>query len=242
MSFVTDDKRDTMQMSLCLVHTDDPDPYYRYTICRLVIRTKNTGKMKRTYFENLDAICETLNIPSTIMAPFFAYTLSVASISAKGKNSPAISGCFTKIEINEIFKRFIRNIASCGKCLLPETDICIRKSRNEVYLRCQACGHRTYLDQLVEVPNQYIRFLLKAKVNMPRRKLGVASDKSKSRRRRRSEESKSGEGSSNSKEFRSKEDEMSNNTEVEWFTDISDQAVERRRNCSKSAVIDKLLQ
>lgn len=136
MSFVTDDSRDSQEVPLYKVYSDDPDPFYRYTIGKLVIRTRNSGKMKRTHFENLDVIGEKLNVPSIILVPFFGYGLSVASISAKSGISPSISGCFTVSEINAVFKQFIRNVVLCEKCLLPETDICVRKRRKEIYLRC----------------------------------------------------------------------------------------------------------
>lgn len=212
MSFITDAKEDT-EVPLCLAYGDEVDPFYRYTIGKLVVRTRDTGKMKRTYFENLDAICSKLNVPSTIIAPFFAYCLSV---SCQHKDTPSISGCFTTKELNEVFKRFLRSITLCGRCRLLETDICVRKSRGDVYLRCQACGHRTDLSSLTEVPDKYVRYLLKTSATMPRRKL------SNVKRHKREKPKRSQE-------------------EVVWLTDTSDEAVKQRLQMSHVSTIDRLL-
>lgn len=212
MSFITNVKDDT-EVPLCLAYGDEIDPYYRYTIGKLVIRTKDKGKMKRTYFENLDVVSSKLNVPSTIIAPFFAYCLSA---SCHHKGTPSISGCFTTKELNEVFKRFLRSITLCSRCRLLETDVCVRKSRGEVYLRCQACGHRTDLSSLTEVPDKYIRYLLKTSAIMPRRKL------SNVKRHKRTKTQTSEE-------------------KVVWLTDTSDEAVKQRLQMSHVSTIDRLL-
>ena len=217
MSFITE-KPDDTEVPLCLAYTTDIDPYYRYTICKLVIRSRDTGKMKRTYFENLNVIATRLNVPSTIIAPFFAYCLSV---SRQQKDPTSISGCFTKEVLNSVFKRFLRCMTLCDRCHLLETDICVRKKRGEVYLRCQACGHRTDLSRISEVPNRYLKYLLSSSVTMPRRKIDSTSSKATS--------SKKSKRSPREKE------------EVTWLADTSDEAVSRRLELSNVSTVDRLL-
>jgi translation initiation factor 2 beta subunit (eIF-2beta)/eIF-5 len=212
MSFITE-KRDDIEMPLCLAYGNEIDPYYRYTICKLAVRTRDAGKMKRTYFENLDTIATKLNVPPSIISQFFAYSLSV---SCHHKGTPSISGCFTTKELNDVFKRFLRSMTLCGRCRLLETDICVRKKRGEVYLRCQACGHRTELSKLTEIPDKYVRYLLKTSATMPRRKLSTRS--------------------SNTSDKTKVPD-----TEVVWLTDTSDEAVKQRLQMSHVSTVDRLL-
>lgn len=218
MSFITTTHiNGDKEVPLYLAYTTVEDPFYRYTVRKLLVRVKNTGKMRRTFFENLDAVSERLNVPPTIIAPFFAYALSVAYISPKKGEYPAISGCFTVKELDDVFKRFLRSVTLCSRCRLLETDIHVRKSRDTVVLNCQACGHRTDLRDIDEIPDRYIRALLKSNTAMPRRTI------SKKRRTR----------------FHSKKIE---HTDVVWFTDTSDRAVEQRLEKSSSSVIDTLLE
>jgi translation initiation factor 2 beta subunit (eIF-2beta)/eIF-5 len=124
------------------VPRDIPDPSYRYKMHIIKVKVEGKGKMVKTVLENIDEVAKDLERPTEYITKFFAYELSV---QYQMKNKKHTLGSARNAEdLMRLLDVFIEKLLLCGTCHYPETILCI--SKNQLALRCRACGHKTYVN------------------------------------------------------------------------------------------------
>lgn len=117
---------------------DIDDPFERYQMPELEIRTKNGI----TYLVNAELLAKALHTQPEYMAKYFSQTLGTMSKMKKAELQ--INGNFTKPDLLEHLRGFIKKCLLCPECDLPELEYVAKKS--SLKSKCQACGHKVKLD------------------------------------------------------------------------------------------------
>jgi len=117
------------------------DPGYRYKMHPLKVHVEGKGKMVKTILDNIDLVAKDLERPTDYITKYFSYELSVQYQIKNKKHT--LGSARSAEDLLRLLDVFIENLLLCETCNNPETVLCI--SKNQLALRCKACGHKTYV-------------------------------------------------------------------------------------------------
>jgi translation initiation factor 5 len=138
------------------------------------------------------------------MTKFFGYTSGSQNNYDKKTEKAVVNGILDITKVHEMISDFVNKFILCEKCKLPETSIQLEE--NTVFMKCQACGHISKADPT----NKLTTYILK---NPP-------STKSKNEAMVEKKQSDTLSDANN----------LTNLQETyEWSTDLSEEAVKKRR-------------
>ena len=128
------------------------DPHYRYKMPILTVKIEGRGNGVKTRLPNIIEIAKALERDISYIMKFFELELGTKTINnggymLNGKHEPEI--------IADVLDRFIEKYILCGKCHNPETVILAKK--DNVRLKCKACGNRTQCDVSHKISTYIIR-------------------------------------------------------------------------------------
>lgn len=220
---------------------DPNDRCYRYKMPRLEAKQEGRGNGAKTRIVNCADIASSLHRKPSVLCKFFGIDRGCQSTWTEKEEACIVTGHHEqKVLQDRLIEGFVPKFVLCPNCGLPETAMKIRK--DSVKYECASCGWSGQADPT----HKLVKFIIND--DEKDKKSSSGGKKEKKERKKASEEGAEGEEAPDekkekkekkkkkekkeSKEKKSKKDKKSKkeeSDEEEWFTDISEAAVESRR-------------
>lgn len=135
------------------------DPEYRYKILNPIISITGKKGNRTTWFENSEYYSEKFGVPSLYFGKYIGYKISCPSSFDKEKNCIGWKGEYTKNQIENYLKEFIKIYILCPNCDYPETDLFL-ENKKFISTLCRSCGN-SFIIQSKHMDKTY-DFILKS--------------------------------------------------------------------------------
>jgi len=201
---------------------DQNDRSYRYKMPKLIAKVEGRGNGIKTRVPNCHEIALSLHRPAPVVTKFFGCQLGAQSKWDEKELSCIVNGEHTQAALQaQLVDEFLPKFVLCSNCHLPETDMKVRKEM--IRFQCAACGAESFAD----MTHKLCTFILAQ--SSKSKKEGKEDKKPRKEKKPEKEKSEKGE----KKEKKTKKDKKSkkeeSEEEIEWYTDVSAEAVEARR-------------
>jgi translation initiation factor 5 len=122
------------------IPSDVKDEHYRYKMEKMILKIEGRGNGIKTVVPNMANVAEHLKVPPTYPTKYFGLELGAQSKWDTTNDRAIINGKFEYPEFEKLLNDFIKKFVCCYRCHLPECSMSIDKHEN-VKLECKACGH-----------------------------------------------------------------------------------------------------
>ncbi|GAW82800.1 eukaryotic translation initiation factor 5 [Plasmodium gonderi] len=126
-------------MSYINIPRDRNDPNYRYKMPKLISKIEGRGNGIRTNISNMGEIARSLKRPPMYPTKFFGCELGTMVKFEENEEKAIVNGAHKEHDLVTILDKFIEMYVLCPHCLLPETDIIVKKGF--LICKCNACGN-----------------------------------------------------------------------------------------------------
>ncbi|SBT44775.1 eukaryotic translation initiation factor 5, putative [Plasmodium ovale wallikeri] len=126
-------------MSYINIPRDRNDPNYRYKMPKLISKIEGRGNGIRTNIANMGEIARSLKRPPMYPTKFFGCELGTMVKFEENEEKAIVNGAHKENDLVNILDKFIEMYVLCPHCLLPETDIIVKKGI--LICKCNACGN-----------------------------------------------------------------------------------------------------
>lgn len=210
------------------------DPHFRYWMPVLQAKIEGRGNGIKTVITNMAEVAKCLDRPPSYPTKYFGFELGAQTKIEKDRY--VVNGSHSAESLATLLDGFIEKFVLCKQDQNPETVIKITP-KGEVELVCKACGGVTRTD----LAHKLTSFIVK---NPPTQDKKNEPTKTKAQRRAEKNKDQNGENGDDqgdSGDDKAEENGNGNTTEakaspkepedddVQWSTDTSKEAVERRR-------------
>jgi translation initiation factor 5 len=204
------------------------DPHFRYWMPVLQAKIEGRGNGIKTVITNMADIAKCLDRPPSYPTKYFGFELGAQTKIEKDRY--VVNGSHSAESLATLLDGFIEKFVLCKQDQNPETVIKITP-KGEVDLVCKACGTVTRTD----LAHKLTSFIVKNPPTQDKKKDEPAKTKAQRRAEKKNGENGDENGDSgddkteeNGVEVKAspKEEEAD---DVQWSTDTSKEAVERRR-------------
>lgn len=230
------------------------DAFYRYKMPKMMTKIEGRGNGIKTNVVNMVDIAKALGRPPAYTTKYFGCELGAQSKFDEKTGTSLVNGAHDTSKLAGLLENFIKKYVQCYGCGNPETEILITKTQM-LQLKCAACGFISDVD----MRDKLTSFILK---NPPEQK--KSSKDKKSMRRAEKERLKEGEAADEEMRKLKKEavnkkkdkvlkkkdhspprsqsdeneqaDSEEDDDDVQWQTDTSREAAEKRMKEQLSAV------
>lgn len=121
------------------------DSEYRYKISSPVISIVGKKGNRSTLFENSEYYSEKLGVPSIYFGKYIANKISCPLSIDKEKKCISWKGEYTREQIENHLRDFIKIYILCPGCDYPETDLYLNESKLVGKL-CRSCGNSSLVE------------------------------------------------------------------------------------------------
>ncbi|CAN7025738.1 unnamed protein product [Brassica rapa subsp. trilocularis] len=206
------------------------DEFYRYKMPMMVTKTEGKGNGIKTNIVNNVDIAKALGRPASYTTKFFGCQLGAQSKFDEKTGTSLVNGSHSTLKLASLLEAFIKRYVQCYGCGNPETEIIIINTTKiqMVNLKCAACGYISECD----IRDKLTTFILK---NPPDAK-EEAKDK-KAMRRAEKERLKEGEAADEAHK-KLKKKAPSNGKEKAYKNHASDENISPKRDESADEVDD----
>lgn len=239
------------------------DAFYRYKMPRMMTKIEGRGNGIKTNVVNMVEIAKALGRPAAYTTKYFGCELGAQSKFDEKTGTSLVNGAHDTSKLAGLLENFIKKYVQCYGCGNPETEILITKTQM-LQLKCAACGFISDVDMrdkltsfiLKNPPEQ--KKSSKDKKSMRRAekerlKEGEAADEEMKKLKKEAANKKKATTTGTSKDKvlkkkdhsppRSQSDENEqadseddDDDDVQWQTDTSREAAEKRMQEQLSAV------
>jgi len=204
---------------------DQSDRSYRYKMPKLLAKVEGRGNGIKTRIPNCAEIASALHRSPAVVTKFFGCELGAQSKWDEKEQSCIVNGEHGQNVLQaKLCDEFIPKFVLCSNCGLPETDMKVRKEM--VRFQCAACGSESFAD----MTHKLCTFILKegtGKKDKKEKKEKKSSKKDEPEKTEKKEKKEKKDKKDKKSKKSSKKDDDSD--DIEWYTDISAEAVEARR-------------
>ncbi|RID54837.1 hypothetical protein BRARA_G02127 [Brassica rapa] len=241
------------------------DAFYRYKMPKMVTKIEGKGNGIKTNIVNNVEIAKALGRPASYTTKYFGCELGAQSKFDEKTGTSLVNGAHSTSKLAGLLEVFIKRYVQCYGCGNPETEIVITKAQM-VNLKCAACGFISEVDMRDKLTTFILKNPPEAKkggkdkkamrrAEKERLKEGEAADEAQKKLKKKAH-SNGNEGSSKaSKNHTSDEDispkrddesadEVDDDDEddgIQWQTDTSREAAEKRMKEQLSAATAELV-
>jgi len=203
------------------VNREVQDAFYRYKMPRLMAKVEGKGNGVKTVIPNMPEIARALGRPPTYCTKFFGCELGAQTQFDFKNDRYIVNGAHDAAKLQDMLDIFIRKFVLCERCDNPETVLKVLPKKGMITSSCKACGHSFTLD----MRHKLTTFIVKNPPEQTMNEQGTSLTQRKEKRsKRKDEEGEAKNGSGEDDGFGDENDEEN----VEWFTDVSEKAVEER--------------
>ena len=126
------------------IRRDVSDPFYRYKMERLQSKIEGKGNGIKTVVVNLSNVADQLARPPNYVIKYFGFELGAQTNIDPKDDRWIINGAHDAGKLQDYLDGFINKYVLCKDCKNPETVIQIKDG--DILLDCKACGQRTHAD------------------------------------------------------------------------------------------------
>jgi len=202
------------------VNREVQDAFYRYKMPRLMAKVEGKGNGVKTVIPNMTDIARALGRPPTYCTKFFGCELGAQTQFDFKNDRYIVNGAHDAAKLQDMLDIFIRKFVLCERCDNPETVLKVYSKKQIITSSCKACGHSFTLD----MRHKLTTFIVKNPPEQSLNEQGTSLTTRKEKRSKRKDEEGENKGSGEENGFEDTQDEEN----VEWFTDVSEKAVEER--------------
>lgn len=202
------------------VNREVQDAFYRYKMPRLMAKVEGKGNGVKTVIPNMTDIARALGRPPTYCTKFFGCELGAQTQFDFKNDRYIVNGAHDPAKLQDMLDIFIRKFVLCEKCDNPETDLKVFAKKGIITASCRACGHSFTLDMRHKLTIFMIKNPPEQSLNDQGKSLTQRKEKRSKRTDKDNETTKNGDD-----EFAGDDNEEE---DVEWYTDVSEKAVEER--------------
>ncbi|CAL9217571.1 unnamed protein product [Arabidopsis halleri] len=237
------------------------DAFYRYKMPRMMTKIEGRGNGIKTNVVNMVEIAKALGRPAAYTTKYFGCELGAQSKFDEKTGTSLVNGSHDTSKLAGLLENFIKKYVQCYGCGNPETEILITKMQM-LQLKCAACGFISDVD----MRDKLTSFILKnppeqkksskdkksmRRAEKERLKEGEAADEEMRKlKKEAASKKKATTGTSKDKVSKKKDhspprsqsdeneqaDSEEDDDDVQWQTDTSREAAEKRMKEQLSAV------
>lgn len=245
------------------------DAFYRYKMPKMITKIEGRGNGIKTNIVNMVEIAKALARPPSYTTKYFGCELGAQSKFDEKTGTSLVNGSHDTAKLAGLLENFIKKYVQCYGCGNPETEVLITKSQM-IQLKCAACGFVSDVDMRDKLTSFIIKNPPAVKksskdkkalrrAEKERLKEGEAADeeakKLKAKQKKSSKEGGS-KSTSTKKKAASDEDrsptgsqkdddeviaEEEDDDDVQWQTDTSMEAAQKRIQEQLSAVTSEMV-
>ncbi|KAL1214294.1 putative eukaryotic translation initiation factor 5-2 [Cardamine amara subsp. amara] len=238
------------------------DAFYRYKMPKMVTKTEGKGNGIKTNIINNVEIAKALARPASYTTKYFGCELGAQSKFDEKTGTSLVNGAHNTSKLAGLLENFIKKYVQCYGCGNPETEIIITKAQM-VNLKCAACGFISEVDMRDKLTN----FILKnppepkkgskdkkamRRAEKERLKEGEAADEEQKKLKKETKKKASSKTSKNHssdedispkhvEDAQEEDDDEDDDDGVQWQTDTSREAAEKRMKEQLSAVTAEMV-
>lgn len=205
-------------MSYINIPRDRDDPNYRYKMPKLISKIEGRGNGIRTNIANMGDIARSLKRPPMYPTKFFGCELGTMVKFEENEEKAIVNGAHKENDLVNILDKFIDMYVLCPHCLLPETDIIVKKGF--LICKCNACGNVGELNNSHKIATYMIK-------NPPT--MSTVGNKKKKKLKEGKEKEKEKNGKSKEKLEKTEDNNSGENNE-----DVSDNVENEKTKKEKS--------
>ncbi|XP_065346205.1 eukaryotic translation initiation factor 5 [Cloeon dipterum] len=121
------------------VNRNNPDPFYRYKMPRIVAKVEGKGNGIRTVIVNMSDVAKALARPATYPTKFFGCKLGAQTQVDFKNDRYIVNGAHEASKLQDLLDGFIKKYVLCPSCDNPETVLLVKSSI--INQTCKACSH-----------------------------------------------------------------------------------------------------
>ncbi|XP_068642925.1 eukaryotic translation initiation factor 5-like [Aristolochia californica] len=121
------------------------DAFYRYKMPRMITKIEGRGNGIKTNVVNMVDIAKALARPASYTTKFFSCELGAQSKFDEKNGVSLVNGAHDTAKLAALLENFIKKYVQCYGCGNPETEIVITKTQM-ITLKCAACGFVSDVD------------------------------------------------------------------------------------------------
>ncbi|KAG9449062.1 hypothetical protein H6P81_009027 [Aristolochia fimbriata] len=121
------------------------DAFYRYKMPRMVTKIEGRGNGIKTNVVNMVDIAKALARPASYTTKYFGCELGAQSKFDERTGVSLVNGAHDTAKLAALLENFIKKYVQCYGCGNPETEIIITKTQM-ITLKCAACGYLSDVD------------------------------------------------------------------------------------------------
>ena len=202
------------------VNREVQDAFYRYKMPRLMAKVEGKGNGVKTVIPNMTDIARALGRPPTYCTKFFGCELGAQTQFDHKNDRYIVNGAHDAAKLQDMLDIFIRKFVLCERCDNPETVLKVYAKKGIITASCKACGHSFTVDMRHKLTTFMVKNPPETSLNDQGTSLTQRKEKRSKRKDGEEDENKNGDDDGFAEE---NEEE-----DVEWFTDVSEKAVEER--------------
>jgi translation initiation factor 5 len=205
------------------VNREVVDAFYRYKMPRLMAKVEGKGNGVKTVIPNMTDIARALGRPPTYCTKFFGCELGAQTQFDLKNDRYIVNGAHDAAKLQDMLDIFIRKFVLCERCDNPETVLKVLAKKGIITASCKACGHSFTID----MRHKLTTFMIKNPPETSLNDQGTSLTQRKEKRSRRKDDDNN-EKNGDDEGMGDIHGEENQEENVEWFTDISEKAVEER--------------
>ncbi|KAI3901309.1 hypothetical protein MKW92_024624 [Papaver armeniacum] len=121
------------------------DAFYRYKMPRMLTKIEGRGNGIKTNVVNMVDIAKALARPPSYTTKYFGCELGAQSKFDEKTGVALVNGAHDTAKLAGLLENFIKKFVQCYGCGNPETDVIITKTQM-IQLKCAACGFVSDVD------------------------------------------------------------------------------------------------
>ncbi|XP_055804720.1 eukaryotic translation initiation factor 5-like [Solanum dulcamara] len=121
------------------------DAFYRYKMPRMITKIEGRGNGIKTNVVNMVDIAKALARPASYTTKHFGCELGAQSKFDEKTGTSLVNGAHDTVKLAGLLEIFIKKYVQCYGCGNPETEILITKNQM-IQLKCAACGFISDVD------------------------------------------------------------------------------------------------
>ncbi|KAH7524466.1 probable eukaryotic translation initiation factor 5-1 [Ziziphus jujuba] len=121
------------------------DAFYRYKMPKMITKIEGRGNGIKTNVVNMVEIAKALARPASYTTKYFGCELGAQSKFDEKTGTALVNGAHDTAKLAALLENFIKKYVQCYGCGNPETEIIITKTQM-ITLKCAACGFISDVD------------------------------------------------------------------------------------------------
>jgi len=191
---------------------------------RLMAKVEGKGNGVKTVIPNMTDIARALGRPPTYCTKFFGCELGAQTQFDLKNDRYIVNGAHDAAKLQDMLDIFIRKFVLCERCDNPETDLKVLAKKGIITASCKACGHSFTVD----MRHKLTTFMIKNPPETSLNDQGTSLTQRKEKRSKRKDDDNNEKNGGDDDGMGDIHGEENKEENVEWFTDVSEKAVEER--------------